>query len=112
MIKKDTVTIASGAAVSDAFEVREGMFVMLQMPSTWTAASLGFKVATEKGGTYLPLYDEYGNLLALTVAASTTIRVPVTWLAGCPWVKLWSETAGADVAQGGARAITIVCSWN
>lgn len=107
MIEKQALTIASGAAVSDAFEMDDALFLVVHMPAAWTAASLAFKVAPEKGGTFVPLYDENGALLELTVAESTAVRVPTNWLAGNPWVQLWSETAGADVAQGAARTITV-----
>lgn len=107
-MKRHDLTIASGAAKSEPFEFGESLFLKVYMGDGWTAADLAFEAAPEQAGPYGPLKDEYGTLLSSAAAADDVIRVPHTWLAGCPWLKLWSHSAGVDENQGAAREITVV----
>ena len=53
-----TVTIANGAALADAIDMRRYSFLIVHMPAAWTAASIGFHVSDSLGGTYEPLYGD------------------------------------------------------
>lgn len=101
-----TLTIANGAALSDAVDVRAFAGGVVSMPAAWTAASIGFKHAPTVDGTYQPLYDDSGTLVAASAAASRDIVLPDTLFA-CSFVKLWSENAGSDANQGAERSIKI-----
>ena len=71
-----TQTIASGANLSDAFDMRKYTMGQVIMPAAWTAASIGFKVCSTLGGTYAILYDSNGNLVQISspAAAKTCSR--------------------------------------
>ena len=103
-----TATILNGANLSQEVDFREYSMMVIHMPAAWTAAFIGFTVSTTTGGTFLPLYDEDGNLVqTATAAVSTAIAAPPE-LAGCRFVKLWSQDgAGANVAQGGDRVMLL-----
>ena len=102
-----TVTIPASGSLSDAFDMGPFAGGYLVMPAAWTSASIAFKVAPEAGGTYVALYKES----ALVELGGSTVSVagglPAD-LAGCRYVKLFSETAGSDVNQGAARTFTVV----
>jgi hypothetical protein len=106
MATSTSVTIALSGNLSGAFDMSRYSMGVVHMPAAWTAASLGFKVCAEEGGTYLPLYDETGTLVQISSpAASQSYNLPAE-LAGCRWVKLWSQNgSGTNTAQAAARTI-------
>jgi len=103
-----TVYILNGAAVSGEIDMRLYTMLIVHMPAAWTAASLGFQVSPTSGGTFQPLYDDLGNLVQ--IAGSTTSRsyqAPPE-LAGCRYVKLWSQNGtGTNTNQAADRAIGV-----
>jgi len=102
------VTIANGAALSEAFSMEAFSMGVVHMPAAWTAASIGFKVAATQGGTYLPLYDESASLVQISGPAVDKAYVLPPAAAAMPWVKLWSQDgSGNNTNQGGDRTITV-----
>jgi hypothetical protein len=100
-----TTTIANGAALSDAIDMRGYAGMILTMPAAWTAADIGFYVCATATGTFLPYYDEDGTLVEISSpAASQAMEVP-SKLFPAFYVKLWSESGGSDESQGAARSI-------
>jgi len=102
-----TVTIANGAALSDAFDMRRFSFLTVHMPAAWTAASMGFYVSSSQGGTFLPLYDDEGNVVEITSPAVDKAYTAPATVGGAHWVKLWSETSGSGVNQGAERSLIV-----
>jgi len=105
------VTIANGAAESEAFDISNfvGDAGLVQIPSAWTSAALGFKISGALSGTFSPLRDETGSVVQI----SGIITNAVAWyklpdaLRGALFVKLWSQTSGSNTNQGGNRSISI-----
>jgi len=80
---------------------------LLHMPATWTAADIGFLVSASSDGTYQPLYDRLGNLVVISgPVADRAYNLP-SELTGSLFVKLWSNTAGVNEAQGGDRQFAL-----
>ena len=106
--KVQSMTIANGAALSDAFDFRDFSFLTVQMPGAWTAASLGFYVASSLGGTFQPLYDDDGNLAQIdSPAASKDYSAPAA-IGGAHFVKLWSQNgSGTGTNQGAERSLVV-----
>lgn len=102
-----SVTIASGASLSDALPLLYLTLVGLVLPALWTTASVSFAVSLD-GTTYVPLYDESGELVITTADASRAIRLDPAKFVGWLYVKVRSGTAGAPVNQAGARVISTV----
>lgn len=107
------VTIGAGAAISSAFSLNPlaGDAGLIGVPSTWTAAAIGFKICDTQDGTFSPLRDEVGTIVQITgvqAAAAGWYKIPDA-VRGAPWVKLWSQTGGADTNQAAARAL-VVCA--
>lgn len=104
-----TVNIANGANLStEIIDLRDESMLIVHMPAAWTAASIGFKVASEYAGTYLPLYDDNGNLVQIDAPAVDCAYVAPAEVAACRFVKLWSQDgAAANTNQGAARALVI-----
>ena len=101
------LTIASGAALSEAFDFSRVAMGVVQLPADWTAADIGFQVSTAEAGTYVPLYDEDGALVEISSPAASQAHVLPVKTAGCLWVKLWSQSGGVSVNQGADRALTV-----
>jgi hypothetical protein len=101
-------TIANGQSLSAALQANGLMGEAIIMPGTWTAAVLTFAAAETEAGTYLPLVDATGTEIALTVAASQRIVLPVGLVRSHNWLKLRSGTSGAAVNQAAARTLTLL----
>ena len=93
-------------STTDAFEMEDFSKAVFHMPGTWDAADIGFQVAYEPEGTYLPLYDDGGNLVAITPVVDRSYAFPSS-LEGAKYVKLWSNNAGTDVLQAADRVIQL-----
>ena len=102
------LTIANGAAVSDAVNMTDYAGGQILMPAAWTAASIGFQIASSEGSTYYPFYASDATIVEIaSPAASKAYQIPIE-VFGCHWIKLWSQDgAGSDTNQGAARTVTI-----
>lgn len=89
------------SATSPAIDQRNGKLAGLILPaSIASATSCTFTVSDSESGTFVPLYDESGNAISITVAASHAVKVGLDDLAAWPWVKLvmsQAQTAGTVV---------------
>ena len=102
-----TATIANGVALAGAVELGGSALVGIQMPAAWTAANLTAQISVD-GTTYQDMYDDEGNEVTITAAASRFIQlIPSEW-AGVHYIKLRSGTTGTPVNQGAARTLTLV----
>ena len=103
------LTIANGAATSDAFEMSNHAGGIILMPAAWTAASIGFKVSDSPTGAYYPLYDANGSLVQISgPAASQAHTIPAEVFAAA-WVKLWSQDGSAnDANQSAPRTLGVI----
>ena len=103
-----SATIAASGNLSGAIDMRRFTRLLVHMPSAWTAASIGFKVAPSNGGTYQILYDDNGDLLQIDSAAASKSYAAPAGIAGAGWVKLWSQNgSGTNTAQAAARTLTL-----
>jgi len=101
------VTIPSGTALSNVISWQEFGYGIIHMPAVWTAADIGFQVSSELDGTFLPLYDDAGALVEISSpAVDQAMRVPVEVLAA-RFVKIWSQTGGANTNQVAARSLIV-----
>lgn len=106
-----TATIAQGAALSDAIDMRDYAAAIVTLPAAWTAADLGVYVCATADGTFTPLLDAsgaYGTDVNIDgPAASKSYVVPLFAFAAC-YIKLWSHNGeGAHVVQEAARTLTL-----
>lgn len=106
-----TVEIANGASVSDAFNTELAKGVLVQLPATWTAASVALQVSLD-GTTFADLYTHIGATPALSIitnGAGTAGYISLP--AGARAIKFRScDTLGASVAQGGVRQLLVSVS--
>ena len=111
MLRRDvhsfTATIESGAALSEAFNIKNFALGLLHMPAAWTTADIGFYVSSTVAGTYLPLYNEDGGLLVVSGPEASKAYVLPARVAAAQYIKLWSNLAGSDENQGAARPIIV-----
>lgn len=106
--KVDAV-IASGASLSSEINLSGSRLFAINMPASWTTANLTFQGSDRGGGTYNNIYDENGNELTVTAAASQFIILEPLKFLGLRNLKIRSGTSGLAVNQGADRAITLVC---
>lgn len=104
-----TTTIANGTAISSQMIDLVGVTLCgLIIPASWTAAGIGIKAASSATGTFLPVYNEIGTLVSITVNSSSCIILNAADFAGLQYIKLWSQTGGSDVNQVGDKIITLL----
>jgi hypothetical protein len=101
------VTIASGASLSPEFNTRGFVPVSIRMPATWTAANLTFAGSEITAGTFADMYDDAGTEYTVVAAASRKIVLNPAAFCSFQFMKIRSGTAGAAVAQGGARILVV-----
>jgi hypothetical protein len=111
-VSKISLTIASGAAESEAFSLADlvGDAGLVRTPAAWTAAGIGFKVSDSFAGTFAPLRGQAGSLVEISnvqAAEAGWYKLPDE-LRGALYVKLWSENAGVDANQAADRALAVV----
>jgi hypothetical protein len=105
-----TVTIAASASVSGEFDLEAYKLVGIIMPSAWTAANLTFQAAPVSGGTFADMYDDAGDEVTVTAAASRAIGADYIAgaLAAFRVLKIRSGTSATPVTQAAERTITLV----
>jgi len=108
---QQVLTIASSAALSDAYNNVENVAGGIILPSALEATScIGFEVCDSSGGTFVPLYDEYAALVTMPVAvnAARGYKLPDAvkfW----PYFKIWTQNGtGTDVTQTATRTFSVV----
>ena len=107
-VSSQVVTIPSGANLSDAFDFRAFSFMTIALPAAWTSASIGFKACLTEDGTFLPVYDDDGNLCQVDSPTADKVFVAPARVASCHWIKLWSQDgSAANTNQGGDRVLTL-----
>ena len=106
-----TVTIASGASLSDQVNVEDTPLVGIAVPSAWTTAGLTFQASPTIAGTFANVYDSDGAEINVTAAASRSIGLSANemeTLGAFPHIKVRSGTSGSAITQGASRTITLV----
>lgn len=101
-----TLTIASGASLSDALNLGGNILLGFYMPASWTTAAVTF-AASEDGVTYSPVVKD-GSELSVTAAAGQYIVLFPADFMGIRYLRLRSGTSSAAVNQGAARDLTII----
>jgi hypothetical protein len=92
-------TIANGAALSDAVNLRGEVLVGVRMSAVWDAANLTFQASMDDV-TYMDAYSGAGAEHVVTVAgAGVHIWVDPSNFAGYRWLKVRSGTTGTPVNQ-------------
>lgn len=90
--KITSATIANGATASGEVALSGYAGGGYALPSTFDGTTLSFTVASASGGTFQALYDQYGNVVSLTVAASRSYALPAELFAW-PFFKFVAGTA-------------------
>lgn len=98
-----TLTIANAATTSDAVTgAASYQSFGVIMPAAFTGTTLTFTVCDTSGGTYVDLYDRFGNQVTMTVGTSKAYDLPVE-LIGFPFWKIKSGSS-----EGGSRSLVVV----
>ena len=101
-----TATIENGGSLSGAVDLGGRKLVAIDMPSSWTAASLTFQ-ASPDGVTYDDLYDS-ATERSVTAAASRYLAFNIADWVSVRFLKIRSGTAGTPINQAAARTLTLV----
>lgn len=100
-----SVTIASGASLSDLANVAEMSLCGVFMPTAWTAAGLALE-ASQDGVNFYPVYNLDGaSVWAGTVGADRYVPINRAITLGALYLKVRSGTSAVPVNQGAARAL-------
>lgn len=97
------VSIASGAATSDAVDIRGYALTGVELPSAFTGTTLTFTAARARTGTYKEVTDDAGAAISLVVAADKVVTLAAAdspALRGLPFIK---AVSGSN--EGAAREV-------
>lgn len=108
--RTQTLTIANGQTVSDAYRASNTAAYGLQLPATFTGTSVTFQVSADNGTTYQALYEydtatddgSATRAVTLAVAQGRSYDLPAA-LASFTHFKIVSGSA-----EGGARSLVVV----
>lgn len=108
-----SVTIVSGASVSEMISAQGLALVGVVMPAAWTAAAIGFKAClTGNIADLQTVYDAGGNPEGAVAAAvqGTTIAFPSSDALFFPFLQIVSVTAGTatGVNQDADRTLILL----
>jgi len=103
-----SVTIANGAALSNAAKLNGATLLGIEMSAAWTAATLTFQHSIN-GTNFFDMYDGSGTEVALTVVAAHYVFLPPANWSGIVYLKVRSGTGGTPVNQGAERILKLVC---
>lgn len=104
-----TVTIPSGASVSDALDLSDTALLGYETPAAWTTAALNIEVSTDNVN-WSSAYDAYGSQAGSITSPVVASHYAVDMTALLPWqyVRFRSGTAASPVAQGADRVFTVI----
>jgi hypothetical protein len=89
----EPVTIESSETKSAEVDLRGTTLCGLYMPAAFTGTTLTFEAATSSGGTFVPVYDELGNQVSITVSSSRFISLDPAEFAGIQFLKAVSGSS-------------------
>jgi hypothetical protein len=103
-----TAVIVSGESLSAVVDLAGLTLAGIEMPATWTAASLTFQVAASAALAAANLYDELGSEYTATAAQGHFIAINPADFAGIKWLRVRSGSSASPVNQAGERSIILV----
>lgn len=103
-----SVTIAKGATVSGAVDIKAGRILGVMMPADWDSADLKFVASADGGTTYYDVYDDAGNEIALTVASDRFIVFDANTLDNLAGISNFKAVASATQSSQAATLIFVV----
>ena len=105
-----TASIAATGTQSGAAELDGKCPIRLLIPSGWRSTAAAVRVLlSDDGTTYRRLYDRYGTVYSVTVAADQAVQLDPADMASVSYIKLSSCTAqGTAVTQGTVAPVGIV----
>jgi hypothetical protein len=102
------VTIAAGASLSDAIDVRFSAGIAVTVDPTVTNGYLVVYSAHELAGAYSPVQDKNGTLLIATATAGRTVVFPAE-VFPLGYIKLGScNSSGTLLAEVATRVHTVM----
>lgn len=102
-----SVTILSGASLSNEIDLKGAALVRIHLPAAWTAAAITFQVGGP-AGDLVDLYDKTGTEYSAVVVAAHACIIPPADMPMIGRLKLRSGTGAAAVNQAADRIIYLV----
>ena len=105
-----TATIANGASVSNAVDVRDASLLGFFAPAAWTAAALQFEASADGSTNWVPITDSAGSAVGSFSALTALYAYALDPVAMLPWryIRLLSGTVATPVNQAADRVFTII----
>ena len=109
-----TATILSGQSLSGEIDLQGYQMLAIRIPAAWDTANitfLGARATTANGGTYVPVYDDAGLEVTVTVGGADrmiTLDINALKLASLQYIKLRSGTSGSPVNQTADRTLYLI----
>lgn len=99
--------IAASGTISDTISIANQTLVGIQMPASWSAADLTFRVSPDNVD-FSDMYDQFGNEFVVKTSASRFVVLnPADWV-GIKYLAVRSGTAASPVAQPSGPILKLV----
>ena len=105
-VSHHSVTIANGAQLSGAVNLRGQAVHGLYTPAAFTGTALTFEACDTEGGTYVPVHTAAGAAYSVTVAAGRFTVVDPAVIRGLQFLKVKSGSA-----EGAARVLKLAARF-
>lgn len=110
--ERRVVISTSADGLSNVIDLAGYKYMSIEMPSSWTTASLTIVGARGYAGTYKDIYYDYNTEVSISVAANRLVVLDTTFLSllAIRFIKFRSGTSTTPVAQGAERIIYLILS--
>ena len=104
------VTIANGASVSGAVDIRETALLGFFAPAAWTAAALQVEASADGSTNWVPITDSSGSVTGSLASITALYAYALDPVAMLPWryIRILSGTVATPVNQAADRVFTVI----
>ena len=97
------VKLTNSAASTHIFKIEDHSAMVLHFPSGWTSCTVTVQSKDPTDGAYYALYDQDGNAVTFTAAASTAVTLPDS-IFPCDMIKCVTDNAANNSLDVGGVA--------
>lgn len=97
------VNLTNSLSTTYEFKFEDHSALVLHFPSGWTSATVVVYSMDPTDNTYYALYDQDGNAVSFTAAASTAVTLPDS-IFPCDRIKCVTDQAGNNAIDVGGIA--------
>lgn len=111
-IQTKTATITAGTSLSTEINLSGQKYFSIEMPTSWTTASITLQASSISGSGYKSVYDDSGQEVTIPVSANQIIAIDLNAIKFAslpPYILFRSGTSTTPINQVSSAAIKVHC---